>query len=902
MDNMFNKQNLWEIKKDTTTLFNIDTSIKEQLNTSNLDKIIKSGFNKTYTDEKWLEEFHCPFTDLKSHLQKIKAQIKNGFLVTKGQVSGGYGRASYKGNMAMALLPSEIRQALSIDTTKDYDAENCHPIVLFNLCKMQEIPLNEYTHLKDYCENRNDFLHKIWNNYFPNKPFCKSIMKILVISRCMFGGSIKTWRNEFKIDKDIKDSECLINLKAEVKKLCKKYVLANNSDIFGEIIVKQTKEYAQKMEWYEKNKKKNKKAIKPVKKNSEFTLMSLFLQNWERIIIETCILQLIKKGKIVKNRYIYTYDGFQTDADISCKDLEKIVKSKIGMDIIFTIKDCSDGIEVMNQCQTLLEEDMKNKEHPEHTLEIFNLPYFESLKYDFALARDYWEKFVCFTVKDGNYWFQNIETLKDPETGYLKKVRHTTPYKWSALLESFGDINTISYDTVKGEERIKEEPFLKKWKKEGMRKYYKMDFFPENKPHEERLKGDCFNTFTGYPDFLFEDSNYTEEDANLFKNVWEGVLSNLLGGEKAMLHFNMITGYKIKYPSKKKPFGIIIKGRQGEGKNFVLSRLAKVVSENHYLTTSNVKDVIGDYAMGLFHKLIVNLNEMDLTSTKSITNRFKSIISENTITFNPKHSNQFESINYALMIITSNENIPIVLDVMTGERRWFIFEGNGNNTKISQEKWGKIHKITESEKFVKWLYDYYMQMDVENFDFKKAKYENSKSDAYNKVASLFIPYEMLFLKDWILNYNYCNYIKGKSDVFEEKKSSLDDGYNSDDDNDEYTGIYYKEPEFYKLVEVEIKDLLRDYWDWSKRNKISLGELKKEKSFVSKIMSFNFRHMEKGNHSTSRRAVLKFKSCDILKQLIEKKAFDDDVEKWDKLNEKGEYVEDKNETLDFLDFI
>ena len=44
-----------------------------------------------------------------------------------------------------------------------------------------------------------------------------------------------------------------------------------------------------------------------------------------------------------------------------------------------------------------------------------------------------------------------------------------------------------------------------------------------------------------------------------------------------------------------------------------------------------------------------------------------------------------------------------------------------------------------------------MSLYYEAYDYKKEKQNNSKSEAYNKVAQLFTPYEYLFFKDWIID-------------------------------------------------------------------------------------------------------------------------------------------------------
>ena len=901
---MFNQKNLWKICPNSTKMFNFDNKIKEKINTTNLDLIIKSGFNKTYTCTDWLEQFHCPFNDVKKHLLKIKKNIRNGFLVSKAQVNK-FGRASYKGHISMALLPNEIRQALSIGVTKDYDIANCQPQILYQLCKLSKLKKSEYKHIKNYCENRNDFIENLASSYesvkkFANKQEAKKFYKVMIIATCFFGGSIQKYEEENNIKilnkkegagikySHLKIHQDLKSLKKEVENIVEKYIVTNNAQIYSNISSELEKQYVKDLKDFEKGKKI---MLKPFKKNPKSRLASLFLQNWERIIIETVITKLVEQKKMIKNRFIYTYDGFQEDGDFTCHDLDDIVKKSTGIKCEFIIKGVEEGEELMLKCKDLIAEDMLDKKHPFSTLEEFDIEYFKGLKYDFSMMVDYWEKFFCFTVEDGNYWFSDMRTLKDPETGRIKKNRTTKPYKWSALKESFGHYKVMikKEKIIKGELKIIqcELDFIDEWKKQGMRSYKQMDFYPENKPIKERLDAKYFNVFAGYPDFVFGEKS--TNNIEKYKQVWEGLLINLLGNKQAMNHFNMIVSYKIKYPARKKPFGCIIKGIQGEGKNFVLSRIAKVIGESHYLTTSNVKDVIGDYAMGLFHKLIVNLNEMDLTSTKSLTNRFKSIVSENEITFNPKHSNQFEAINYALMILTTNEMLCIVLDIMTGERRWFIFEGNGINASISQQKWSAIYKMTDTDDFTKFLYNYYNDMECEKFDFKKAKRENSKSEAYNNVASLFIPYEMLFLKDWILDRGY--------EIYQSSCKIIDDN-----DHKKPNKVYHEFDSFYAHTEIEIKSLLQEFWQWSTENRISLGEKKNEKSFKGKIMSFNFKNMSTSQDSKTRRATIKFRPCDIMRQLIEKSAYDDDVTKWRKLNKLGTFKKEKVNNLNFLELL
>ena len=140
-------ENLWVIQKNSSELFHFDKQIKEPVNVGNLKRILKSGFNKTYTDTQWLEEFHCPYASVRGHLKKILKQVKNGFIVSHAQIPDGYGRASFKNHLSLSQLPNEIRQALSVDTTIDYDIENAQPQLLYQICQKSNIPKREYKHL-----------------------------------------------------------------------------------------------------------------------------------------------------------------------------------------------------------------------------------------------------------------------------------------------------------------------------------------------------------------------------------------------------------------------------------------------------------------------------------------------------------------------------------------------------------------------------------------------------------------------------------------------------------------------------------------------------------------------------------------------------------------------------------
>ena len=108
---------------------------------------------------------------------------------------------------------------------------------------------------------------------------------------------------------------------------------------------------------------------------------------------------------------------------------------------------------------------------------------------------------------------------------------------------------------------------------------------------------------------------------------------------------------------------------------------------------------------------------------------------------------------------------------------------------------------------------------------------------------------------------------------------------------------------FKAYSIEAADLLRQFWDWSKENKVLLGESKNSKQFIGKIMNCNFTGLVKSLDSKSRRSNFTFYPVEIMRDLIERGAYDDDMSAWKQLDKKGEFQNiDNKEKLAFVNLL
>jgi hypothetical protein len=823
----------WIANPTDTSEFNINNTFFEPVKVASIKKIIDSGWNKIYTDKKWLEEFHVPYNSGREHLHKILKKIKHGELETKCVLSESQiGRAYYKGYISLAALPRELRQALSVENMVDYDMENAQPNILLSICEAENIPTKEYQYLRSYCKKREEMLKKVCEDIFGKDSFKENRekIKLLFIRVCLFQGSMKKWCDDVKIP--FLEHDIINCLKKEIKLITENYIIKHNAYWYNQI----------------------KKDIEDNKKDKSVlsSIASRFLQHHERLIVEHILKHLNDENYITRNRFMYCYDGFQIQAKVPLEKLHKWTKD-IGYNINWTIKLPKEGKQLLEDVEKLYKERKNGKQHPTDKLKIFNLEYLKSMEGDYELMKDYFERFYCFTfIPEPVYWLKTMKQFKCNRTEKVKYKQVIIPYTEEKVRKSYKHI--VSGVLKNGAPEF----FISKWINDPNKKTKNnMEFFPCNK---KELNDDTtfFNSFTGYNPIVFDKVNYNENILKGFKFI----ARNLLGNEQAYNEFIHIVAHNIKYPSKKLPYGIIMKSMEGEGKNTILDCAGRIIGDAHYTTTSNIRDIVGDHAEGMFHKLIVNLNEMDLASTKDKGNRFKALITEDKLIINIKNIRPVETDNFALYVITTNENCPIKLDIINGERRWFVFEGNKKNLQLSQNQWTNLHNLFESDIFIQQLYTYLMNLDVEKYDFKQAKQNNSMSKAYNRVASYYCPSEILFLKDFIMERKYTKYIQ-EGIVCHDIPESM----------------YYDYDDFYKEQEIECKYLTNDFWDWATENKFSFGRDKSTKSFNNKMMNLKLNNFEKKLHSLTRRAVFVFQPSNLLFELIDKKYVDGEVKNW-----------------------
>ena len=880
----FNDNSIFAKEKGLRTTIPVDM---EQVK-----RILKSGRNLEYRkcDDNWLSLNNLPKDcNGKKHLDMVKKKIRGKALHSVLNLKQ-IGRAYYKNAISLSSLPRPYRQALQVKPIVDdegecvfetllydYDLSNAQYSILYNILKKSKVPKGEYKMIKIYCKNRNKWLNLIKKRYCEGD---KSKAKNILITLLNLGNLDYQLEN-IGVNVDAERGEDIYKslklLSKEMKNITNKYVIPNNKELYEEI-------------------HKKKGGDKAAEKAAKRSIISRFLQHYETQITEGVLVELMKQNIIKNNRFDYAYDGFLVPEEIDPSILDDIT-TKLGWNLKWTIKGAEEGeeewIHILNN-----EDDEPEVNHDEEYLKEFDIDYFKNTLYgDYDLQKTYFEKFYTFVINpEPLFMFSRLKGYTCRKTNKSKYRRVITPVKLLDIKRSYGDVYSRIIPSKKEGGNDTEIPFIVDYMKDRFKNCkVEIEFYPTCSANPKPSVKNNYNMFQGYNPVCFEkgikfDPKSLEKGGCLYDYL--KVVDNVMGGKEEGKIFNFHLAHKILYPHAKPRTAICIISTEGVGKNVILTTNSQIFGEFHYISTTNLEDIIGTHAEGLPSKLVVNLNEINFADSSKKKDALKGIVSEERQRVNAKNVRPYDVDVYALIVATSNNNCCLCIDTKNGDRRWFVFESNELNKFLEKIKManGKnrwdylINKVWSSKKFIQQLYLYYKHLDrfdeVKNYDFNGKQREMSRSKAYFRLAQYCIPMTTLFLSNYIIN---CDCFSGVN--------LMEDSFDS----------YYNYDSFYNSVEIKLTDLHTHYEGWYMDMRPNGQFIKGIQQFKNDLDGFRFKSISflKKKNAT----YIVFKPCYLLKELDSRKFVSVDFAEWDKQKMMGkEKIELVNPfTNDIVDF-
>ena len=284
--------------------------LQETINIEILDKLIQSDLLQTVP---WINpetgEKVC-FDNEKAHLLAIRKKVSNkGILNVKYQESKvGFGRVYPDKSLSLCSIRRELRHTLAKETYVDIDVDNCHPVILKQICEQNNIGC---TYLSKYVKERPKYLKTVMDTYNTDRETAKNLF-----IRLAYFGSFEAWKDEF----DIESSKTL--------KFIREYT--NELKGIGLEIVSANPKLLAKL-------KKHKE-----KSNITATLVSTILQEYEKRILE-CVHNYLRRNGVINRNAVLCFDGIMIPKDKYSEklltQLSTVVKKELSFAVGFSQKE-----------------------------------------------------------------------------------------------------------------------------------------------------------------------------------------------------------------------------------------------------------------------------------------------------------------------------------------------------------------------------------------------------------------------------------------------------------------------------------------------------------------------------------------------------------------------------------
>ena len=238
----------------------------------------------------------------------------------------------------------------------------------------------------------------------------------------------------------------------------------------------------------------------------------------------------------------------------------------------------------------------------------------------------------------------------------------------------------------------------KVWLHSPERRRYKSIVFDPAK----NSKG-CYNLFTGFP------IKPVEGNCDLFLSHIENIVC-----EGNSIFSNYVLNWMahlFQKPAELPGVTLILKGRQGTGKGLVANTLIKLVGP-HAIHLTKMEQLTGRFGSHLADKLFVFADEALWGGNKQDNGQLKAMITEDNFAVEPKGKECYPVQNYKRLIIASNEDWPVPLDL--DDRRFTTLELR--DSKVGDHAYFKaLHQQLDSGGREA-LMDYFLKRDISNFE------------------------------------------------------------------------------------------------------------------------------------------------------------------------------------------
>jgi hypothetical protein len=217
-------------------------------------------------------------------------------------------------------------------------------------------------------------------------------------------------------------------------------------------------------------------------------------------------------------------------------------------------------------------------------------------------------------------------------------------------------------------------------------------------------QGNAYNLFTG---FRIEP---VKGDCSLYL---EHVQENVCPGEPVAYDYLIKwLAHGLQQTQERPEVAVVLQGEQGTGKGVFVKHYGELFKP-HYLHITSTSSLTQKFNADLASKLVVFVDEIEGKATKKDLAKVKTIITEPTLSIEPKFVNRFEVNNYVRLFMATNEEwaIPAAL-----EERRFLMLSVGNKRRKNTAFFGAMDKQMKAGGYAALMHHLVYEVDLTGFD------------------------------------------------------------------------------------------------------------------------------------------------------------------------------------------
>ncbi len=324
------------------------------------------------------------------------------------------------------------------------------------------------------------------------------------------------------------------------------------------------------------------------------------------------------------------------------------------------------------------------------------------------------------------------------------------------------------------------------------------EFSVEYTDDEGKTKSNWYNFFDiwkkdpeikTYDRIVFDPTMKNDKDLNLFADYCQIGKTSMkpVKLDRVIEHMKSICGYDeacyeylLKYfahtiqkPHIHNDVAVVMYGREGVGKNILLQLLGSVMGSQYYGESSEPRDLFGQFATGMYKRMVFVYDESDKKDTSGFMNRLKTLITGRQLRVELKGKDMFEVDNFCRLFFPTNNSQPF--PITEGARRWFYLKASNKYVDLPDEKrfdhFEKLALHFQDKQVIYSFYKYLMAINLDDFNPNKFP----KSEGLKQAIQ--IPLILRFIHSTILAKKQSNTYKATSLLAMLKEYCTTNNYN-----------------------------------------------------------------------------------------------------------------------------